>query len=168
MRRESLSLAALAMLLAFSVASVDASPRFVGTVGNDGNPGTIGAPWQTLDFAFGQLSPGDTLYIRGGRYHELLGAAPFRGETTTAASFELVDLGPYPALVSGGATAVAGELFLVDQAILSKLDELEGHPSYYQRRVIELEGGQHAVAYVMPRSDAGDRPRIASGDWRRR
>src|SRR5947209_7791327 len=38
--------------------------------GQDGNAGTAQAPWKTLAHALRRLKPGDTLYLRGGTYHE--------------------------------------------------------------------------------------------------
>lgn len=38
--------------------------------GDDGNAGTAEAPWKTLAHALRRLKPGDTLYLRGGAYHE--------------------------------------------------------------------------------------------------
>jgi hypothetical protein len=38
--------------------------------GDDGGPGTAQAPWKTLAHALRRLKPGDTLYLRGGTYHE--------------------------------------------------------------------------------------------------
>src|SRR5262245_14002350 len=38
--------------------------------GNDANAGTAQAPWKTLAHALRRLKPGDTLYLRGGTYHE--------------------------------------------------------------------------------------------------
>lgn len=38
--------------------------------GDDRNAGTIDAPWKTLGHATRRLKPGDTLYLRGGTYHE--------------------------------------------------------------------------------------------------
>src|SRR5262249_18311844 len=38
--------------------------------GDDRNPGTSAAPWRTLRHALRTLKPGDTLYLRGGVYHE--------------------------------------------------------------------------------------------------
>jgi hypothetical protein len=38
--------------------------------GNDTNPGSADAPWKTLAHAVRQLKAGDTLYLRGGTYHE--------------------------------------------------------------------------------------------------
>jgi len=39
-----------------------------GTNGNDGNPGTINQPWQTINKANSTLQAGDTVHIRGGTY----------------------------------------------------------------------------------------------------
>jgi hypothetical protein len=38
--------------------------------GSDSNAGTAQAPWKTLAQALRRLKPGDTLYLRGGVYHE--------------------------------------------------------------------------------------------------
>lgn len=38
--------------------------------GSDGYPGTLQAPWATFNHAIWQLTPGDTLLVRGGRYDE--------------------------------------------------------------------------------------------------
>src|SRR5205085_12156277 len=44
---------------------------FVGAArGQDSNAGTAEAPWTTLAHALRRLKPGDTLYLRGGTYHE--------------------------------------------------------------------------------------------------
>ena len=59
------------LLLAFQVCIatdyyVDGSSRAAG----DGNPGTQGAPWLTIQHAAETAVAGDTVYIRGGTYHE--------------------------------------------------------------------------------------------------
>ena len=38
--------------------------------GNNANAGAKDKPWQTMQHAVDQLKPGDTLYLRGGVYHE--------------------------------------------------------------------------------------------------
>jgi hypothetical protein len=43
---------------------------FVATKGNDANPGTLENPFATISRGASALMPGDTLYIRGGIYHE--------------------------------------------------------------------------------------------------
>ncbi|WP_438028055.1 gamma-glutamylcyclotransferase family protein [Sorangium sp. So ce233] len=106
--------------------------------------------------------------MRGERSHELLGRARSLGPARTARSFELADLGAYPALVRGGSTAVLGELYEPDPETLASLDIYEGCPDLFQRESIELDGGARCEAYLMRASQARGCPRIASGDWRTR
>ena len=102
---------------------------------------------------------------RGEANHHLLGAHPCLAVLRTEPCFELVSLGSYPALVTGGTTSVVGEVYEVDAGTLCALDELEGHPYYYQRRLIALDDGSEAVAYVFSPKRAGERERIPGGDW---
>ncbi len=46
------------------------SEYHVATNGVDSNPGTFGAPFATVEHAVSQLSGGDTLHLRGGRYQQ--------------------------------------------------------------------------------------------------
>ena len=110
-------------------------------------------------FVYGSL-------MRGGYYHGLLSRARFEGVAQTLARWRLIDLGPYPALVADGRTAVHGELYRVDSATLQKLDTLEGHPHEYLRQPIVLQDGGSAEAYVFPTERAKGLPEVASGDWR--
>ena len=43
---------------------------YVATTGSDGNPGTINAPWRTIQHAVDIVNAGDTVYIRAGTYNE--------------------------------------------------------------------------------------------------
>jgi gamma-glutamylaminecyclotransferase len=101
----------------------------------------------------------------------LAGARFVRG-ARTAARYTLVDLGPYPALVEGGDTSVAGELYEVEEALLEVLDAFEGHPDVYIRMPVELAAQSEAQtvfeAYVLPADRAREFPRVPSGDWRGR
>ena len=47
-----------------------ASSYYVATNGDDSNPGTEAQPFRTINRGASVLSPGDTLYVRGGTYHE--------------------------------------------------------------------------------------------------
>ena len=64
-------------------------------------------------------------------------------------------------------TAVAGEVYKVDNATLARLDHLEGHPRFYRREPITLDSGQDALAYMQAPKQTRGRPHITSGDWRR-
>ena len=105
---------------------------------------------------------------RGGRYHHLLQPDTFITRSQTRPVFDLFDLGPYPAMVAGGQTAVTGEIYSVDAHTLARLDALEEHPHVYIRTPIELEHGQMVKAYLMPREPVSHHPIIPSGDWLRR
>ena len=50
--------------------TLSASEYYVATNGSDAAVGTIGAPFVTIQHGVDQLGTGDTLFIRGGRYHE--------------------------------------------------------------------------------------------------
>lgn len=45
---------------------------YVSPSGNDSNAGTMSAPWRTIQKAADTLEPGDTVYVRGGVYDELV------------------------------------------------------------------------------------------------
>lgn len=47
-----------------------AADFYVARTGNDSNPGTLEAPWRTIQKAADTLAPGDTAFIRGGIYRE--------------------------------------------------------------------------------------------------
>lgn len=106
--------------------------------------------------------------LRGEPNHRFLARASWVGPARTQAEFELVDLGRFPAMVSPGRIAIVGELYDADESTLSKLDALEGHPHFYGRTEIVLEGGHRAQAYLLPEEQARGARRITSGDWRLR
>jgi gamma-glutamylcyclotransferase (GGCT)/AIG2-like uncharacterized protein YtfP len=60
---------------------------------------------------------------------------------------------------------VQGELVLVDQGLLLRLDEFEQCPTLYQRQAIRLSDGLLAYAYVIGSEVAKHYPEIADGIW---
>jgi gamma-glutamylaminecyclotransferase len=102
---------------------------------------------------------------RGGRGNRLLRGCRYLAESTTDPGFELVDMGPYPGLVAGGAVAVRGEIWEVPSDLLAELDAYEGEE--YARVAIRLADGSQAQAWVMHAHHTEGRPRIAGGEWRR-
>jgi gamma-glutamylaminecyclotransferase len=89
-------------------------------------------------------------FCRGARNHAQMDGARLVGPARTAATFTLVDLGPYPALVAGGGDAVAGEVYDITAAHRARLDEFEEHPAFYERATIRLEDGRDVDAYLLP------------------
>ncbi len=59
--------AGLAAAIAFSPAAQGAT-YYVSPAGNNGNPGTSGSPWQTLQHAADTVGPGDVVVVRAGTY----------------------------------------------------------------------------------------------------
>ena len=116
---------------------------------------------ERLLFVYGTLLSGESEHAR------LCGAVRI-GEARTEPTFQLVDLGPYPALVPDGKTAVAGEVYRVDAPKLRELDVFEEVPILFKRARVRLEDGSLADAYVMEPDQARGRRRIAQGDWRKR
>jgi gamma-glutamylaminecyclotransferase len=108
-------------------------------------------------FVYGTLLQGEV-------NHHLLGGAEFLGPHRTDACFTLYDLGAYPGLIRGGATAVAGEIYRVGEADMHQLDRLEDYPRLYHRVLIPSPCGR-AWMYVY-RGRVKDRAVIRSGDWR--
>jgi Big-like domain-containing protein/uncharacterized protein DUF1565 len=61
---------AVLLMLAPSLAAQFGATFFVSKAGNDSNPGTIAAPWLTIQHAANSVSAGATVYVFGGIYHE--------------------------------------------------------------------------------------------------
>lgn len=112
-------------------------------------------------FVYGSLK-------RGFRHHDQMAGARFLREARTAPRYTLVLAGDYPALVDDGVTAVAGEVFAVDDRHLAALDAFEEVPDLYVRAPLDLEGGERVFAYFLPAERARDLAVIADGTWRER
>jgi gamma-glutamylcyclotransferase (GGCT)/AIG2-like uncharacterized protein YtfP len=111
-------------------------------------------------FLYGTLMSGE-------RSHGRLRGSPCLGPARTIAAYTLFHLGAYPAMAGGGETAIQGELYEVDAALLAELDAFEGVPDLYERVAVRLEDGE-AQGYAMRREQLAGRPVIAGGAWRTR
>lgn len=105
--------------------------------------------------------------MRGEPGHRLLDGARFIAQARTAPSYELVDMGGYPAMVDGGTQAITGEIHAVPEHAFASLDAYEDVPAGLYRRDTLIIAGRPVRAYVLPRAQAASRPRIRSGDWRK-
>ncbi len=107
--------------------------------------------------------------LRAGMHnHCLLENSKFLGEHTVEEGFRMVSLGGFPAVLPAKddlATPIKIEVYLVDDAGLSQLDSLEGHPDWYKREKVATPW-KKAWMYVMP-EDAGyeDHNPVDNGDW---
>jgi len=112
-------------------------------------------------FVYGSMLPGE-------RDHALLDGAEPLGPSRTEPLYTLVDLGAYGALIEGGRTAIAGELYHVDRKLRFRLDVARECPVLFQRALVRVEGGEPAEAYVMRDEQVRGKRRLPHGDWRRR
>ncbi|MCF7847537.1 MAG: hypothetical protein K9M45_01705 [Kiritimatiellales bacterium] len=60
----------LSTVLCATGLTADAAEYYVATNGSDGADGSFATPFATVQHAIDQLSGGDTLYLRGGTYHQ--------------------------------------------------------------------------------------------------
>lgn len=107
-------------------------------------------------------------WLAGERQHDRLAGATFILRTRTAASYTLVELGPYGALLSEGSTSVAGEVYEIDKKLRFALDIEKQCPALFQRGTVLLEDGTSAEAYFMSDEQTRGKRRIKNGSWRDR
>lgn len=106
----------------------------------------------TKIFVYGTLKRG-----HGNNY--LLGESPLLGQALTLTPFVLFNCG-FPMAVPFTRDAakapllpVMGEVYQVDETTLRRLDSLEGHPDWYERKPVQavVAGKEQEVElYVMP------------------
>jgi gamma-glutamylaminecyclotransferase len=119
------------------------------------------APGPFRLFAYGSL-------MQGERDHALVASAEFVGRVTTEPKYKLVDVGPYPALITGGTLAVEGELYVVDAKQRFATDVKYECPVLFHRIAVALEDGTTADAYAMREDQVRGKRRLFYGDWRKR
>ncbi|HEV3446404.1 MAG TPA: gamma-glutamylcyclotransferase family protein [Gemmataceae bacterium] len=112
--------------------------------------------------------PKITLFVygtlkRGGRSNHLLAGQDFLGEAETLPRYRLYDNADHPCLVEDRehGVAVRGEVWLVDEAVLARLDVYEEVPNLFARNTVSVAGHRMPVmAYffqqdVTPLKDCG-------------
>jgi gamma-glutamylcyclotransferase (GGCT)/AIG2-like uncharacterized protein YtfP len=83
-------------------------------------------------------------------------------------SGSLYDLGPHPGvLLNESNSAVTGEVYEVDDELLSKLDDMEASSNYLRKQVETSVGSQRRMCWIYePNSEFyPSRTLITSGDW---
>jgi gamma-glutamylaminecyclotransferase len=77
---------------------------------------------------------------RGENNHDLLEVvgATFIGSGCTQPNYKLLNFGNYPGAIKG-TNCLEVEVYEVSQKVLERLDQLEGHPSFYQRLLVNIK-----------------------------
>jgi gamma-glutamylcyclotransferase (GGCT)/AIG2-like uncharacterized protein YtfP len=91
---------------------------------------------------YGTLKPGE-------RNHRLIADAVHHGAARTAPGFRLLH-GDIPAVDRGGDARIEGERVAVTGAQLARMDQLESHPDWYRREIVQLADGGQAWIYLHP------------------
>lgn len=79
---------------------------------------------------------------------------------------KMASLGGFPCVTQHGNTNIKGEMYSVDDETLARLDRLEGHPTFYERKRLHTTGGEAWVYLIDQPSYYEDGRRIVkSGNW---
>jgi gamma-glutamylaminecyclotransferase len=112
-------------------------------------------------FVYGSLKSG-----RGN--NGLLDGCQFVGPGYTEGIYTMVNLGMFPGIVEDGETSIYGEVYDVDDGTLARLDMLEGHPHFYERKdmMVKVNGEwAPAVGYVLPQEWLENSHVVEGGRW---
>jgi gamma-glutamylcyclotransferase (GGCT)/AIG2-like uncharacterized protein YtfP len=118
-----------------------------------------GADSDPLLFVYGSLK-------RGMANHAQLQQAAWVG-CARLEGLALYDLGPFPMAIacSEPDSAIEGELYTVDAALLEQLDRFEGAPRLYQRELYRLNSREAIWVYVGRSRQVRHVQRLSSGCW---
>ena len=120
-----------------------------------------------LVFVYGSLCSGlgnSSLLVRGG--------AKLLGIGKTVDRFDMYDLGMFPGVIENDeGKQILGELYVVSDELLGKLDFLEGCPHFYQRKMKKITFGNDLPAapfmYVLNQTSLNSfDKKIPANDWR--
>jgi gamma-glutamylaminecyclotransferase len=71
------------------------------------------------------------------------------GSGTTHPNYDLLEMGAFPGAIYGNHRLMV-EVYEVNNRVLARLDQLEGHPSFYERTLIpvELDNGEVVESWI--------------------
>lgn len=113
---------------------------------------------QHLIFVYGTFREGEC-------HHHVLENCQALGEFHTLPEFALYEINHQP-VVSSGANSISGEIYLVDDDTLKKLDTLKNVPTEFYRSQIDTNFGVAWIYLYKQNLTTGEL--ITSGNWRKR
>lgn len=106
-------------------------------------------------------------------YHIIISDCKKVGDAETVNMFTMVDLGPFPMVIDKPKThTIKGELYEINDKVLTRLDTLEGYPIFYSRRkeqFIMINNGTQTNALIYLGVDIQkykSEPVVKDGIWR--
>lgn len=97
-------------------------------------------------------------FMRGKIGHSVMktasiGGCKYLGPAYTVQHFSMYDCGEFPTVVQDpNGFPLKGEVYEVDDATLHLMDDIEGHPDFFERREFLLDTGQLAWVYTWDKS----------------
>lgn len=142
----------------------DQFPILIGYTGENGgrqqsNNNNSSAPSKEIRlFVYGTLK-------KGYPNHGAISSAKYLGHGVLR-GFRMIHLGQYPAVFKAhmDTCITHGEVFSVTEDQLKHCDFIEGHPEYYKRSGVIVEGFGLCWTYVQPKPEDNYRA-IMSGQW---
>lgn len=111
-------------------------------------------------FVYGSL-------LEGLGNHSILEGSKALGPARTVEDFKMVSLGSFPGVLEGGEYPIIGEVYEVNRLTMGRLDALEGYPTFYDRRKVQLDTGEEAWMYILANQERyQDNLEVYGGDWR--
>jgi hypothetical protein len=101
----------IVLMLAQSLTGQVGASFYVSKKGSDGNPGTIGSPWLTIQHAANTVSVGATVYVFGGVYNE---SVNFPSSGTASAPITFQSYPGQTAVIDGTGVPVNGTQGLIN------------------------------------------------------
>ena len=109
-----------------------------------------------------------TLRKNQGLYGSPLEGEIYLGDSKLPEDFELFNLGSFPCVSRVSTpldTTVVCEVYEIDDNVLAVLDSIEGHPDFFKREHVEVDGFGTCWVYVLYGHNG---VLIDSGDWNER
>jgi parallel beta-helix repeat protein len=128
----------LTLAAAWHPVDANAANYYVATTGNDANPGTLSQPFRTIKRGLSNLRPGDTLYLRAGRYAEAINSH-YQVVPAGTSWTSPVTVAAYP----GETATIAGHITIGTPSVQYVV--FRGDPGSYS---LVLEGGGIAVVHA--------------------
>lgn len=95
-------------------------------------------------FVYGTLKRGNRT-----RGMDKMGNATFVDQAiTTESTYSLYDLGSFPAVSREGDNRIMGEVWEVDNELMTVLDHIEGYPDFYNRSLVSTTAGEAWMYHI--------------------
>lgn len=129
----------------------------------------------TLVFVYGTLKKGcANFHVLSGRYPGNDASKQFPAKFIAKGTIagRIYSLGSFPGLKDAVDEKVYGELYEVDEPTLARLDRLEGHPKFYERKQVPVNfqgepnhNGEYLAWAYFYNGDVDNKHYIRSGVW---